>query len=98
MKSYGLSPAARRDLGDIVSYIARDNPSAAYRLRDVLFAAFDALAAQPGMGHVREDLTARAVRFWPVLRRYTVVYRTRESTIEIVRVFGRGRDVATLLR
>lgn len=98
MTSYGLSPDARQDLIDIVEYIADDNLSAAYRLRDRLFAAFDLLAERPGLGHVRDDLIPREsrVRFWAV-GTYLVIYRPIGDAIQIVRVLSGYRDIAAIL-
>jgi plasmid stabilization system protein ParE len=97
MTSYTVSPAAREDLLEVVGYIATHDAEAAARIRDALLAAFDRLAGRPALGHARPDLTTRPVRFWGVGRRYTVVYRDEGGHLEIVRVFGPGRDVASLL-
>lgn len=98
MSDYGLSPAARQDLFEIVDYVAADNPAAATRIADAIFDAFGQLAIYPLMGSVRPELTSQTVRFWPVMSRYLVVYRAEIRPIQIVRVFGPGRDVAALLR
>lgn len=98
MSDYGLSPAARQDLFEIVDYVAADNPAAATRIADAIFDAFGQLAIYPLMGSVRPDLTSQVVRFWPVVKRYLIVYRAEVRPIQIVRVFGPGRDVAALLR
>jgi plasmid stabilization system protein ParE len=57
MTSYILAPEAVQDLKDIWDYIAAENVSVADRMIDTLFAAFERLAAMPGLGHTREDLT-----------------------------------------
>lgn len=98
MSGYDLSPAASQDLFEIVDYIAGDNAAAATRVADAIFDAFDQLAVYPLMGSVRPDLTSQAVRFWPVMNRYVVVYRAEVRPIQIVRVFGPGRDIAALLK
>jgi plasmid stabilization system protein ParE len=93
-----VSPAARQDLIEIVDYIAADNPDAALRVEDAILAGFDHLASEPGLGHTRSDLTTLPVRFFTVMRRYSIVYRTGDpATVEIVRVLGPGRDAANLL-
>jgi plasmid stabilization system protein ParE len=94
---YAIARAARSDLLDIIDYITADSPSAAYRVRDAIYEAFGLIAERPEIGHVRTDLTDLPVRFWPVMGRYSIVYRAAASTIEIVRVFGPGRDIATAL-
>jgi plasmid stabilization system protein ParE len=94
---YALTLAARSDLLDIVDYIAVDSPNAAYRVRDTIFEAFLLIAERPEIGHVRTDLTDLPVRFWPVMGRYSIVYRAVSGRIEIVRVFGPGRDIGAAL-
>jgi len=92
-----ISPKALDDLDEIDAYIAENNPAAADRVVDSLFEAFDTLAGSPGLGHGRQDLTKLDLRFWTVRRRHTVVYRELKTGIEIVRVFGAGRDVSARL-
>lgn len=69
-----LAPEALQDLEDIWDFIAADNATAADKLEDEFFEAFERLARRPGMGHTRCDLTERDVRFWPV-DSYLIVYR-----------------------
>lgn len=96
--NYVISPDAREDLFEIIGYIAAENPAAGDRVYDAIFDAFHLLAERPGAGHSRHDLTDRPVLFWNVMGRYTVVYRHRASVVEIVRLFGPGRDIAAQLR
>lgn len=98
MTGYVVSPLARQDIIEITDYVAADNLSAALRLRDRLFAAFDLVGKRPSLGHVRDDLISReaGVRFWPV-GTYLVVYRPTSETVQIVRVLSGYRDIATIL-
>lgn len=98
MTGYTVSSAARQDILDIVSYIAARDVDAATKVRDVLLSAFDRLARRPALGHARPDLTRLPLRFLTVIRRYSVAYRDQGGSGEIVRVFGPGRDIPTLLR
>ena len=93
-----ISEAALQEIADIVDYIAAVNPDAADRARDAIFQACRRLAERPGLGHARPDLTELPLRFLTVWRRYMIAYRAREKRVEIVRVFGPGRDVSRLLR
>jgi toxin ParE1/3/4 len=95
---YILAPDARRDVLEILTYIAADNTTAADRVRERLFESFEKLAKRPALGHRRPDLASDQVRFWTVQGRYAVVYRGEQAPIEILRVLGPGRDVASLLR
>ena len=97
MTSYILAPEAVQDLKDIWDYIAAENIDAADRVIDTLFAAFERLAAMPGLGHTREDLTDQPLRFWTV-DAYLVIYRAEQTSTEIVAVTRGGRDIPRFLR
>ena len=96
MSRYLLTKPALADLEGILGSIADDRPSAAERVGARFATTFEALAKNPRMGHVREDLTDRPVRFWP-LYSYLVVYRADATPIQILRVLSGYRDVAALL-
>ena len=55
--TYVLSQIAERDIDEIVTYIAEENPKAAYNFIDTLYETFGKLTENPFMGHLREDLT-----------------------------------------
>jgi len=93
---YVLSEDADRDLNGIWEYIAEDNVDAADHWISRLFDAFDAIAATPGIGHKREDLTPHLVLFWPV-GAYLVIYRAAGRAVEIVAVSQGARDIPTFL-
>jgi plasmid stabilization system protein ParE len=97
MTAYILAPEALQDLQDIWDYIATANLDAADRMIDTLFAAFEQLAALPSLGHRREDLTNRPLRFWTV-EAYLIIYRAERTPIEVVAVTRGGRDIPRLLR
>lgn len=96
MKNYFLSHIAEQDIDEIVSYIANENPNAALKLLDALYEAMDNLAENPLLGHKREDLTDKPVRFWPFKWHYLIIY-SDEEPIEIVRVLSGYRDITSLL-
>ena len=97
MRHYHISELAESDLVSIWEYIADENLTAADAMRERFFEAFDKIAAMPEMGHQREDLTSRPVRFWAVAS-YLIIYNSTPNPIEIVRVLSGWRDVAALLR
>jgi plasmid stabilization system protein ParE len=92
MTPYILAPEALQDLQELWDYIATENLDVADRVIDTLFVAFERLAAMPGLGHKREDLTDRPLRFWAV-DAYLVIYRAERTPIEIVAVTRGGRDI-----
>jgi plasmid stabilization system protein ParE len=97
MSEYVLSTGAELDLDEIWEYIAQDNIAAADRWIAKLFDAFDALAAAPGIGHKREDLTSYPILFWPV-GAYMILYRIRSQQVEIVAVTQGAREIPSFLR
>ena len=66
MGDYFYSPEARLDLLEIWEHIAADNIDAADRVEREIKEAVSKLAANPGLGHFRRDLTSKPVRFWPI--------------------------------
>ena len=66
MSDFVLTRAARGDLLKILQYLEGDNPSAVLKVIDALDAAMQLLADNPGVGHLRPDLTPLDVRFWSV--------------------------------
>jgi plasmid stabilization system protein ParE len=92
MSAYVISPSALEDLQEIWDFIAADNVHAADQLQDEFFEAFDELSRRPGIGHARQDLTNRQVRFWPV-GSYLIVYREIPGRIQIVAIFHGARDI-----
>jgi plasmid stabilization system protein ParE len=93
---YQLTPTAARDLAAIYDHIARDNLPAAGRMLQRFLDAFRKLADQPGMGHLREDLTDEPFRFWSV-GAYLIIYRPDIEPLEILRVVHGSREIARLL-
>lgn len=88
------TPAAERDLIDIWTYIAADNPDAADRLLDAIADRIEQLRKHPRMGRLRPDIAVDA-RFLPIGNR-VVLYRLTDEVIEIVRVVHGARDVTSL--
>jgi toxin ParE1/3/4 len=67
------------------------------RVEEVILEKFVALAGNPGIGHLRADLTTADVRFFPVYS-YLIVYRPATNPLQIVAVLHGARDVLTLLK
>jgi toxin ParE1/3/4 len=96
MSRFRLSPEAARDIEDLLAYIARDSVPAARRVRQALLATCRRLAAHPGLGHRREDLTDKPVRFFPVYS-FLIIYDPATTPLEIVRVLRGAQDIAAIL-
>jgi plasmid stabilization system protein ParE len=96
-RDYHLTPEAQANIQEIGAFVAQDSVDAALRVLDAFEHAFDQLAASPEIGHKREDLTARPVKFWSVYP-YLVVYDPASSPLSIIAVLHGARDVERLLK
>ena len=97
MATWVLSPVAESELADILDYIA-DNSGSRRVVENVLtdfVKAFEELAASPGIGFRRPQLTGRDVRWWPV-HSYLVVYDPRAIPLRVLRVLHGARDLKLL--
>jgi plasmid stabilization system protein ParE len=92
-----LTPEAQAHIDEIGAYIAQDSVDAALKVYAALEEAFELLAERPGLGHSREDLTDRALRFWSVFS-YLVVYDSESQPLTIIAVLHGARDVEKLLK
>jgi toxin ParE1/3/4 len=83
--------AAREDLIDIWTHIARDDPAAADRVLDRLDEVAAQLGDNPQMGPARDDI--RPGLRYLVSGSYLLLYRIDGDDIEIVRAVHGRRDL-----
>ena len=97
-RRYVLAPEAALDLVQIWRYLKRQSSlEIADRVESVIRDKFVFLAANPGAGHWRKDLTEEAVKFFPVYS-YLIVYRPETTPLQIVSILHGRRDVEQLLK
>jgi toxin ParE1/3/4 len=89
-----FAPSARRDLLDILEYIARDKPIAAADWIDKIEEKCQLLATMPESGENRPEYGAD-IRS-SVVGRYVIFYRPTNDGIEVVRVVAGDRDIRSL--
>lgn len=94
--NYFISDYAEKDIEEIITYIAEENPRAAKIFLDELFESMEKIASFPEIGHLRNDLTQKPVRFWPFKWHYLIIYKPI-TPIEIVRVLSGFRDITNLI-
>ena len=83
MRAFVLTRLAERDLDQIkIFLIDRAGPKIARRILKDLRRALELLGKKPGLGHVREDLTNRPVKFWRVYS-YLVIYDPETKPVQI---------------
>ena len=96
MFGYIFSNEAEADFDSILEYIAADSIQSALDVHARFLETFQLLAENPEAGHYREDLTSRAVRFFPVYS-YMVVYISGSRPVEIARILGAAQDLESIL-
>ena len=89
---------SREDLRDLATFIARDNPPAALKLGDLIFARVDTLEKFPELGRVVPERNQPNLREI-VVKNFRVVYRVRrkEKLLEILRVWHGARGEPEIL-
>jgi len=96
MSGYIFSNEAEADFDAILEYIAADSVQSAIDVHTRFLEVFRLLAENPEVGHYREDLTSRAVRFFPVYS-YMVVYVSGSKPVEIARILSAAQDMESIL-
>lgn len=95
-KRFIVSEPAQRDIRRISQYLLRTaGPIVATKVIREIRAAVRKVAANPSLGHRREDLTSADVWIYTVYS-YLIFYR-RPKPIEIVRILHGARDLSPLL-
>jgi toxin ParE1/3/4 len=85
----GWSTAAKRDLGRIRTYIAKDNPYAAAHVAKAILDASERLALLPNRGRMSEKTGVRLLQV--VGLPYVISYRVIDD-VEILNVFDQRRN------
>ena len=97
MKRFVLTRAAERDLDLIKAYLLeKTSPTVTRRVIKDIRSGLILLGSEPGVDHLREDLTDRPLKFWPVYS-YLIVYDPKTKPVEIIRILHGRRDVEDIL-
>lgn len=93
---YLLGAAAEADLDEIIQYLTERSADAPRRVFNAFEEAFDLVSRNPEVGHKRDDLTDRPLKFLSVFS-YLIAYNPATSPVQIVAVLHGARDVQSLL-
>ncbi len=98
MTRYRLSPEAQGDLADIKQYLNGEGGArlARYVLGEIR-AGIQCVAANPGAGHIRDDLTDEPVKFWPVFS-YLIVYDPTLKPVGVARILHGSQDLEAMFK
>jgi toxin ParE1/3/4 len=79
-------------LRDIATFIARDNPSAALKLGDMMFARVDSLKKFPELGRIVPERNQPDIREL-IVKNHRIIYRIhqKERRLEILRIWHGAR-------
>jgi len=93
-----ISPRARRELAEIVEWIAQDNPQAAVAFRSEVEKVARRIGNHPRIGRFRPELARGPYRFIRIAGYpYLIVYREDDMPPPVVRVVHMARDLPTVL-
>lgn len=96
MKKLLLTPATRRDLAEIWSYIAEHNTDAADRVLAAIGLVVEMIASHPYVGRSRDELSS-GLRSFPT-GKYVVFYRNLPNAVRIIRVLHGARNLKQILK
>lgn len=95
---YKLSPHAEEDFTSILCDIAEHSGwSRSMDVEESLYAAFNRLSRDPGIGHLRDDLLPRTIHVY-YSNPYIVLYLRDTDPLYVVAVLHGARDIAGLMR
>ena len=99
MTRAALSPAAERDVVEIVEWIASENPVAARGFRAALDRLADTIGEHPNGGALKPHLASPPIRFFPLRGYpYVAVCTPDRHPPLIVRVLHGARNLPQVLR
>ena len=89
---------AQKDLDDIFTYVAKDNPGAAASLLENFDQTIIRLAVNPELGRVPLDDRLKMMGYrMLIIQRYLVFYVVKKRTVQIRRIVHGARRYAFLL-
>ena len=95
-----LSQAARNDRRKITQYtVLHFGVQQARRLRDRFESTLSLLAESPLAGHKNEELDppGHSFRYFPVMKRFIIVYQPSQDGIRVVRLLHGAQNLAAEL-
>ncbi len=83
---------ARRDLHEIINYIAEDSPTYAANFADRIILAIDRLQTFPKLGRMVPEYQDTSIREL-IVGHYRIVYRIQENRVGIAAIAHASRDL-----
>jgi plasmid stabilization system protein ParE len=95
---YKLSPHAEEDFATLLYEIAvHSGWSRSMDVEESLYTAFNSLAQNPGIGHLRDDLLPRTIHFY-YADPYMVLYLREMEPLYVVAIVHGARNIPALMQ
>ena len=99
MNNYKIitTDAAKEDVKNISSYIAKDNVRAAIAVTKLFKKSIEKLSNFPNLGKQKEGIRDKEILIFTVKQRYSIAYKVIDQSIVVVRIWSRYQDIFAIL-
>lgn len=89
---------AEEDFTEIISFIAADNPTAAFAMANKIEKNLELLSENPNLGRIPREEEIRNLGYrYLIVQNYLIFYTMEEKTIFVHRILHGARNYKTLL-
>ncbi|OGU46070.1 MAG: hypothetical protein A2000_03750 [Ignavibacteria bacterium GWB2_36_8] len=89
---------AEEDFTEIISFIAADNPTAAFAMANKIEKNLELLSENPNLGRIPREEEIRILGYrYLIVQNYLIFYTMEEKTIFVHRILHGARNYKTLL-
>ncbi len=92
-----IAEPAQKDILEIVNFVAKDNPRAAIGIINIFESTFKMLAEFPASGVKKDGIKDKSVLIYTTKKRYSIAYRVKNNTLEILRILTTYQDLFAVL-
>ena len=99
MNNYKIitTDAAKEDVKNISSYIAKDNVRAAIAVTKLFKKYIEKLSNFPNLGKQKEGIRDKEILIFTVKQRYSIAYKVIDKNIVVLRILSRYQDIFAIL-
>ena len=94
-----ITATAKKDLREIISYIARDNPETALKILEKIEAKIDTLDHFPYRGGYVPELLKRSIKYYRQLLEspWRIIYKIDKNVVNVLLLVDSRRNVQDIL-
>ena len=99
MNNYKIisTDAAKEDVKNISSYIAKDNIKAAIAVTKMFKKSVEKLSNFPNLGKHKDGIKDKDILIFTVKQRYYIAYKIVNNSIVVLRILSRYQDIFAIL-